>query len=113
MRKVPEPSPQSLRLFGFFLAAALALPRLHGASGSVSVRSVVVALCVTLKMPSRNRAFSTFPLFETDVSSTTPRLVSMVEPCGMPCVASSSTKALLPGRRTSTLPLTGSTTTLS
>ena len=36
----------------------------------------------------------------------------MVEPSGMPWVASSSTNSRLPGRRTSTLPLTGLTTTV-
>jgi hypothetical protein len=40
VRKEPLPSPHSLRVF-FFLAAALALPRLgHLASASASLRSV-------------------------------------------------------------------------
>src|SRR3954471_9420851 len=49
VRNEPEPSPHSLRVFGFFFAACA--PR-HGASGSLSVRSVVPPDCVTLKMPS-------------------------------------------------------------
>jgi hypothetical protein len=68
---------------------------------------------VTLKIPSKMRAFSGLPfLLGTEVSSIAPCLVSMIEPSGMPCVASISTKSLLPGLRTSTLPLTGRTTTV-
>src|SRR5262249_8559396 len=54
VRKLPEPSPQSLRVLGF-LAAADALPADGQLSASTSVRSVIglaPVVCVTLKMPS-------------------------------------------------------------
>ena len=52
VRNAPLPSPHSLRFFAF-LAAALARPFFgQAASGSVSLRFVILLVCVTLKRPS-------------------------------------------------------------
>src|SRR4051812_35813525 len=79
VRNEPEPSPQSLRVFGFFLAAACAVFFFgHFASASLRVRSVVVLVCVILKTPSKNLAFcSGAPGFCWDVISIVPCLVSI------------------------------------
>ena len=50
VRNEPEPSPHSLRVFGFFAAACAARP--PHASASTSRSSVIEPGCVTLKMPS-------------------------------------------------------------
>ena len=52
VRKLPDPSPHSLRVFGFFFAAsAAALPEGHE-SVSVSRSSVIPPPSLTWKMPS-------------------------------------------------------------
>src|SRR3954454_11123281 len=84
VRKEPEPLPQSLRLLGLW-AAIRAPPQ--RASGSVSVRSVVVFVCVSLKMLSWKVAV--WPALA--VREIVPLRVSIVEPSGMLWVPSSST----------------------
>ena len=94
------------------MAAARALAFLHGASGSLSVRSVVAPDCVTLKMPSEKRAFcGGAPAAETELSSTTPAFVSTVEPIGIVSPAASAWHGL-PFGQTFTVPLTGWTPTV-
>ena len=104
VRNEPEPSPHSLRVFGFFLAAARAASarrqrlverQVGDAAGLRDLEDAVV------ERRRLGRALA--------VSSTTPAFVSTVEPSGMPCDASTSTNWLLPGFFTSTLPLTGCT----
>src|ERR1700759_5397762 len=52
VRNEPWPLPHRLRVFGFLLAAAAWAPLPHGASGWLSVRSVVALVWVSLNWPA-------------------------------------------------------------
>ncbi len=78
----------------------------------MSVSSVTDPRCETRKIPSKNFAVCGGPPLEaSEVNSTTPFFVSIVEPIGIDSPACSGRQRWR-GRHTSTVPETGLTTTV-
>src|SRR4029079_13658909 len=72
-----------------------------------------LACCLsTLKPPSENSARYAVPAASTVESATRPSVASSSAPIGTCSDPVNGTKSLLPGRRSSTVPATGSTSAL-